>query len=544
LRESISVKDFGAVGDGVTDNYNAFKAAIAAINANGGGTLYLPYGNYFINQYIISGGANQNAITDFIFSNCNGLVIEGEGSTIQLKGGWVMTKDYNSGASWYSYARSINLAFDSCTNVTINNLFLNAGAATITKATGLNSENNSNGIVIAGCNQISLNNVNVSYCCTDGLYVDATSNTGTLPRPITTNLFINNSVFTNNARQGCSIIQLRYATIVQSTFANTGLAGSFGAWAPAAGVDIEPNYTPLSGGSLAVSDYTGNINFIDCIFQNNNGFQFVCSSDISTIYPIELSGCSFYSTSASSLVSHLIGLGAKYTNINNCYFNNVGVVTNYGTTYKITANIEYCTFINSLTDYNLCHSIQVGNITGQSVSIKNNNFYFTGTSANTDYGLYIQSPQVTFESNYIFTSASLHNSATYDVIHLVQSMSNARNNTWDTDLTTAGKVFAISFDNTSYVNDYFAAPTYLAPSLSAWPSNYYSVGKAGFNTLVYGGGTNNGATITYGSAAPTTGTYVRGSIVYNNAPSSAGYVGWVCTAAGTPGTWKTFGLIS
>lgn len=46
------------------------------------------------------------------------------------------------------------------------------------------------------------------------------------------------------------------------------------------------------------------------------------------------------------------------------------------------------------------------------------------------------------------------------------------------------------------------------------------------------------------SAAPTTGTYNQGDIVYNNSPASAGYVGWVCTVAGTPGTWKTFGLIS
>ena len=50
--------------------------------------------------------------------------------------------------------------------------------------------------------------------------------------------------------------------------------------------------------------------------------------------------------------------------------------------------------------------------------------------------------------------------------------------------------------------------------------------------------------IQYGSAAPTTGTYAQGDIVFNNAPTSGGYVGWVCTAGGTPGTWKTFGLIS
>ena len=47
-----------------------------------------------------------------------------------------------------------------------------------------------------------------------------------------------------------------------------------------------------------------------------------------------------------------------------------------------------------------------------------------------------------------------------------------------------------------------------------------------------------------GTAAPASGTYVQGDIVYNETPASAGFIGWVCTVAGTPGTWKTFGLIS
>lgn len=47
-----------------------------------------------------------------------------------------------------------------------------------------------------------------------------------------------------------------------------------------------------------------------------------------------------------------------------------------------------------------------------------------------------------------------------------------------------------------------------------------------------------------GTAIPAAGTYVVGDIIYNEAPASAGFIGWVCTGPGTPGTWKTFGLIS
>jgi Pectate lyase superfamily protein len=47
----------------------------------------------------------------------------------------------------------------------------------------------------------------------------------------------------------------------------------------------------------------------------------------------------------------------------------------------------------------------------------------------------------------------------------------------------------------------------------------------------------------YALSVPTTGTYNKGDIVYNTNPASAGYVGWVCTVGGNPATWKGFGLI-
>jgi hypothetical protein len=44
----VSVKDFGAVGDGVTDDTAAIQAAVTYVNGLGGGTVYLPQGNYII----------------------------------------------------------------------------------------------------------------------------------------------------------------------------------------------------------------------------------------------------------------------------------------------------------------------------------------------------------------------------------------------------------------------------------------------------------------------------------------------------------------
>lgn len=47
-----SVRDYGAVADGTTDDKAAFVAAIAAANALGGGTVYVPSGSYRISSAI------------------------------------------------------------------------------------------------------------------------------------------------------------------------------------------------------------------------------------------------------------------------------------------------------------------------------------------------------------------------------------------------------------------------------------------------------------------------------------------------------------
>lgn len=49
--------------------------------------------------------------------------------------------------------------------------------------------------------------------------------------------------------------------------------------------------------------------------------------------------------------------------------------------------------------------------------------------------------------------------------------------------------------------------------------------------------------VVYANTAPSTGTWAVKDICYNTEPSSGEYIGWVCTVAGTSGTWKGFGLI-
>lgn len=92
-----------------------------------------------------------------------------------------------------------------------------------------------------------------------------------------------------------------------------------------------------------------------------------------------------------------------------------------------------------------------------------------------------------------------------------------------------------SFTPIAYVNS--AASLYTSKGF-AGPvfRNGYAVRKSG--------NINTSLVRMLDSAAPVTGTWAVGDIVYNDTPTAGGFIGWVCVTAGTPGTWKTFGAIS
>ena len=69
-------------------------------------------------------------------------------------------------------------------------------------------------------------------------------------------------------------------------------------------------------------------------------------------------------------------------------------------------------------------------------------------------------------------------------------------------------------------------------------------GRPYFGNGLSFGGSGRSAIVGSGTAAPTTGTYDRGAIFFNDLPAASGFIGWTCVSAGTPGTWNTFGAIS
>lgn len=90
FQEFISVKDFGAVGDGTTDDTAAFSAAITAVGTTGQ-SLYVPAGTYKITSVLTSSenlhmfGDGDSSIIDFssITSASSGLTVSGSVTQIQ-----------------------------------------------------------------------------------------------------------------------------------------------------------------------------------------------------------------------------------------------------------------------------------------------------------------------------------------------------------------------------------------------------------------------------------------------------------------------------
>lgn len=77
----------------------------------------------------------------------------------------------------------------------------------------------------------------------------------------------------------------------------------------------------------------------------------------------------------------------------------------------------------------------------------------------------------------------------------------------------------------------------------ATPFNITTANSHNLKAINNKAGTFNAEPWRKDAAAPTTGTHSRGDIRWNSNASAGGKVGFVCVTAGTPGTWKAFGVI-
>lgn len=260
----VSVRDFGAKGDGVTDDYDALKAAATFICGVPDGTLIFPAGTYHIGRYRILRGPRRNEVTNIRYSGCSGVTISGTGAKISVFGAFHRAADFTSGGYGVSYSVGVTpFEILNSSNFRIQGFELDGNVDQMSRDPNV-AEGDNAGILTTNCKNYTIENVNVHHFHTDGIKLGGNStiaDQGAILRNVTS---------TNNGRQGLSVIQLRTGRIVDSVFADNGRTGAYGVHDPGAGVDVEPNRSVP-----AVDVKTGMITFDNCRFEENMGPQFV-----------------------------------------------------------------------------------------------------------------------------------------------------------------------------------------------------------------------------------------------------------------------------
>ena len=135
--EHINVKDFGAVGDGVTDDTAAIKTAIASVPENG--TLYFPIGVYRVDNIMLK--------SNMIVKG------DGKGSVVKLNNNAPLTNVDEYDDYWNNC-----FTIYQTSNVTIENIALD-GNKENNSATGAATDYRLNGVIIQKSTDIILNRI-------------------------------------------------------------------------------------------------------------------------------------------------------------------------------------------------------------------------------------------------------------------------------------------------------------------------------------------------------------------------------------------------
>jgi hypothetical protein len=319
MDEWINVEDFGAVGDGITDDTEAFQAISDYVNAKGYGVINFGYNKvYRLGRQTFTGvkdGAAYASQPMLNFENCNLLIINGNGSTLKLNDGLHYGSfDPVTGEAYYppeggftdsnySAATGFIISIMYSKNILISNLTLDGNNENLIVGgywgdTGI--QRPGTGLYGMYISNVIINNVNSSYNGQDGAIIrgNITAEDGVG----SDNIFILNSIFDYNGRQGLTLSGGKNIKFINCTFSNSGQGAI--ASSPGAGVDIEP-----SGGNFAQ-----NISFDNCSFENNihNGIV----SDGNDAKKIIIDHCEFWQNFVNSGFAFWF-TGSKHVRISN-----------------------------------------------------------------------------------------------------------------------------------------------------------------------------------------------------------------------------------
>lgn len=246
--------DFGAKGDGISDDSRAWSEAIAELDKNKTGTLFIPAGTYLIGEQTkLKNGNIQHKYENTIKQGIN-ILIEGERNRSGKILSIIKFKDGLKHGIFNGKNASLGVAirFENGNNITLRNLEFNGNLPKL----NLGAKNAKQdlwhiGIYMNLASNVLIEDVKTNHFAMDGIYLRAPNKQG-----VNVNIVNVNSEY--NARQGLSITSGRGVNILNSNFRYTGQGRLM--VSPGANIDIE-NHS-----SQPIRDIT-----IDgCLLSNNS----------------------------------------------------------------------------------------------------------------------------------------------------------------------------------------------------------------------------------------------------------------------------------
>ncbi len=295
-------------------------------------------------------------------------------------------------------------------------------------------------------------------------------------------------------------------------------------------------------GANSVVDHSSAISVVyleDSMFNGN-----VCGGNVGNITSLQFQGCvnssavGNYTYNNWAIISYVRGAYTKNSNGLNITSMRGGLSTaalvlglSYGTTYGVLTNVEVTDWHGEI--YNYMHTSASG------VRVKEGTItrYRNTTAASAG--------PLILERNTIYASAS---DADEIFLHNVTAV----NNRFIGTATGAAGYYILKIYNTKLKNNTYEYPE--AASYTGFIRIYDGTTSEIYESLenmspwagqyVVYNSTGTYQKTTIDTSAPTAGSWKVGNRVSHPWPTAGGYIGWVCTTAGSPGTWKTFGAVT
>lgn len=510
--------DFGAKGDGVTDDYDALQLAAATVSAIDGASLHFPAGVYAVNRYVNATCAGRRA-RDITYQNCRNIRVYGDGpgkSVVSVEGDFRRVNDMNSSDGLYrfsSYRTVIPFKFLNCTGFTLSDIEAYGNVDKTTKDRVL--ETSSHGVATYRSSNYVLRNVYAHHFNADGFMIggggpetkivtqcNRCELTGTCDNPVIESVtnFVEPADYnftlvglrsSNNARQGLSVILAVNGTVADSVFEETGFTGAYGWHNPGGGIDVEPDYahrTCLMNNGY-ITDYdTGNITFRNITLRHNINFEFV--SNLRFVHDLTIEDSNILHGNSTGL--YVVAVGAANFTLKNSFIDSgAGLVAlsdnandSNRTGLYVFSNDGGVTTIRNQTN----HSIQVAYIVNNTINatrvglgllarisptlVVGNTLIYSGNSTPPAVMSSLTGNVLFADNKIVYPTAGWKTALR--MFAGVFNVSVSRNNTFTTDLPSdSGKYLYVKYGADTVVDGDYYSPkeAYRPAEFYAWPAD-------------------------------------------------------------------------